>query len=79
MTRRITQAIVRRPWRALAIVAAGSALVLISAVLVLGLGVLLAAGSLSIAYFALLTVLAVTAALAADLLLLPTLLGGRSP
>jgi uncharacterized protein len=62
-----------------ALTGAGPALVLTSVVLALGLGVLTAAGSLSIVYFGLLTALAVTAALLADLLLLPTLLGGRRP
>jgi uncharacterized protein len=60
-----------------ALTGAGPAMVLTSVVLVLGLGVLVAAGSLSIAYFGMLTALAVTAALVADLILLPTLLGGR--
>jgi uncharacterized protein len=60
-----------------ALAGAGPAMVLTSMVLVLGLGVLIAAGSLSIAYFGMLTALAVTAALVADLILLPTLLGGR--
>jgi uncharacterized protein len=60
-----------------ALAGAGPAMVLTSIVLVLGLGVLVAAGSLSIVYFGLLTALAVTAALVADLILLPTLLGGR--
>jgi uncharacterized protein len=62
-----------------ALIGAGPALVLTSVVLALGLAVLTAAGSLSIVYFGLLTALAVTAALLADLLLLPTLLGGRRP
>jgi uncharacterized protein len=61
-----------------ALAGAGPAMVLTSVVLVLGLAVLMAAGSLSIAYFGLLTALAVTAALLADLILLPTLVGGRS-
>lgn len=62
-----------------ALTGAGPALVLTSMVLALGLGVLTAAGSLSIVYFGALTALAVSAALVADLLLLPTLLGGRRP
>jgi uncharacterized protein len=62
-----------------ALTGAGPAMVLSSAVLVLGMGILLAAGSLSIAYFGLLTALAMTAALLGDMLLLPTLLGGRRP
>lgn len=62
-----------------ALTGAGPALVLTSMVLALGLGVLTAAGSLSIVYFGALTALAVSAALVADLLLLPTMLGGRRP
>jgi uncharacterized protein len=58
-----------------AIVEAGPAMILSSVVLVMGLGVLLAAGSLSIVYFGVLTSLAIGAALAADLVLLPALLG----
>jgi uncharacterized protein len=64
---------------AAALTGAGPALILTSMVLALGLGVLTAAGSLSIVYFGALTALAVSAALVADLLLLPTLLGGRRP
>lgn len=60
-----------------AVVEAGPAMVLSSAVLVLGLAVLLAAGSVSIVYFGILTTLAITAALVADLVLLPALLGRR--
>jgi uncharacterized protein len=62
-----------------ALTGAGPALLSTSVVLAVGLAVLTAAGSLSIVYFGLLTALAVTAALLADLLLLPTLLGGRRP
>jgi uncharacterized protein len=58
-----------------AILEAGPGMVLSSAVLVLGLGVLLAAGSLSIVYFGILITLALGAALVADLVLLPALLG----
>jgi predicted RND superfamily exporter protein len=43
-------------------------------VLSLGLAVMMSAGSLSIVYFGFLTSLAVLAALAADILLLPALL-----
>jgi uncharacterized protein len=60
-----------------AVVQAGPAMVLSSAILILGLGVLLAAGSLSIVYFGLLISLAIGAALAADLVLLPALLATR--
>jgi uncharacterized protein len=60
-----------------AMVDAGAAMILSSVVLVMGLGVLLAAGSLSIVYFGVLTSLAIGAALLADLVLLPALLGGR--
>jgi uncharacterized protein len=60
---------------ATALLGAGPAMVLSSVVLVLGLAILMAAGSRSIVYFGLLTSVAVAAALAADLLLLPTLVG----
>ena len=53
---------------------AGPGMVLTSVVLVLGLAILMAAGSLSIVYFGLLITLAVATALVADLLLLPVLL-----
>ncbi len=62
-----------------ALAGAGPAMVLTTAVLVLGFGVLLAAGSLSIVYFGVLITLAAAAALVADLLLLPLLLPHRSP
>ncbi len=57
-----------------ALASAGPAMVLTSLVLMLGLGVLMAAGSMSIVYFGVLITLAVAAALVADLLLLPVLL-----
>ncbi len=57
-----------------ALAEAGPAMVLTSLVLILGLGVLMAAGSMSIVYFGVLITLAVAAALVADLLLLPVLL-----
>jgi uncharacterized protein len=60
-----------------AMVDAGPAMILSSVVLVMGLAVLLAAGSLSIVYFGVLTSIAISAALVADLVLLPALLGGR--
>lgn len=55
----------------------GPALVLTSAVLALGLGVLMAAGSLSVVYFGMVAAVAITAALIADVLLLPALLARR--
>jgi uncharacterized protein len=60
-----------------AVLQAGPAMVLSSVILVLGLGVLLAAGSLSIVYFGLLVSLAIGAALVADLVLLPALLASN--
>jgi uncharacterized protein len=57
-----------------ALAGAGPAMILTSIVLVLGLGVLMAAGSVSIVYFGLLITLAVAAAVVADLILLPVLL-----
>lgn len=56
---------------------AGPAMVLTSAVLALGLAVLMGAGSLSVVYFGMTATIAVTAALAGDLLLLPALLARR--
>jgi predicted RND superfamily exporter protein len=61
-----------------ALAGAGPGMVLSSLVLALGLGVLMAAGSMSIVYFGLLITLAVVAALAADLVLLPVLLSERN-
>lgn len=60
-----------------AVAETGPALVLTSAVLALGLGVLMAAGSLSVVYFGMVAAVAITAALLADLLLLPALLPRR--